>query len=488
MCESRRDFLRATSGAVLGLSACGLSSRAGTGAAIAPRQRMDVSQLTDTSPDILALKKAIGVMKTGLGPSDRRSWEAQAKIHGTFSAGFTSCQHGNWFFLPWHRGYLHFFEEIVRTLSGYADFALPYWDWSTSFQLPSLFWGAGNPLDNPARPGEPDSGRQVVQSSQISARDQARFVNSTVISTLLNQPDFETFAGLRVNAPGQMAGAGELEQTPHNFIHRWVGGDMVTGESPFDPIFWLHHCNVDRLWTEWVRKHPNGMPENDTAWTGTAFTDFCDGMGNPTTIKVAQTLKTTDLGYEYANPAPPTRARPVAAPGRTGLRSVAVSQPAARAEFENGCAVYRYTPPVNQMRDIRSVAENGIDERNTIVRMRMEGIRIPRNQNVVLQVHVNCELASRDLPITDPSYVRSSTFFYPHAMNGHDRSGHDTISFVTNVRPALGKLYADRRLSLDEPLKVVVIAEPLFPDSSRAWTGEVQEVSPQQISFEVVRR
>ncbi|MBV8312810.1 MAG: tyrosinase family protein [Planctomycetaceae bacterium] len=489
---TRRGFLRVTTGAISGLSLAGPTTRALGGVQQRIRQRKDVSQLNSSSPDIVALTTAVGKMKAGLGDGDRRNWEAQAQIHGTFTGGFTHCQHGNWYFLPWHRGYLYFFEEIVRQLSGDEDFALPYWDWSKDFKLPATFWGNGNPLNDPARPGQPDSGRAVNQNSEILPRDQARFVNKSVISTILNQPDFETFAGVQAN-PGVMAGAGELEQTPHNFIHRWVGGDMVTGESPFDPIFWLHHCSVDRLWTEWVRKHPTSMPENDPAWTGTAFNDFCDRAGNPTTISVQQTLKTTDLGYQYALPASPVNSRPATAPARAleksqGLRSVSPGQPGVGPEFRNGVAVYNYTPPGNQFEQFNQIIDNGIEVRKKIVRMRLQGIKIPSNQNVALQVHINCLLEKPDLPITDPSYVRSSTFFYPHIAKGQaGNAGHDTISFVMNVKPALGRLYGDRPLTSGEPLKVVVIAEPLFPNTDRAsWRGEVQEVSPERVYFETV--
>src|SRR5262249_50914262 len=148
----------------------------------AVRMRKDVSQLTATSPDIQAMKTAVGKMKAGLGDGDRRNWRAQAQVHGTFTGGFTHCQHGNWFFLPWHRGYLYFFEEIIRRLSGFDGFALPYWDWSKDFKLPSQFWGDDNPLNDPPRAGEPDSGRGVGPSSQISQREQARFVSRSVIA------------------------------------------------------------------------------------------------------------------------------------------------------------------------------------------------------------------------------------------------------------------------------------------------------------------
>jgi tyrosinase len=43
----------------------------------------------------------------------------------------------------------------------------------------------------------------------------------------------------------------------HNRVHVWIGGDMAPASSPNDPVFFLNHCNVDRLWTAWQQKHPN---------------------------------------------------------------------------------------------------------------------------------------------------------------------------------------------------------------------------------------
>jgi tyrosinase len=43
----------------------------------------------------------------------------------------------------------------------------------------------------------------------------------------------------------------------HNNVHVWVGGDMSLSSSPNDPVFFLHHCNVDRIWAAWQEKHPD---------------------------------------------------------------------------------------------------------------------------------------------------------------------------------------------------------------------------------------
>ena len=88
-------------------------------------------------PTTLAYAQAIQVMQAR-SPSDPTSWSYQAAMHATYAtpamADWNGCQHGNWFFLPWHRMYLYFFERIVRAAvraaGGPADFALPYWNYN----------------------------------------------------------------------------------------------------------------------------------------------------------------------------------------------------------------------------------------------------------------------------------------------------------------------------------------------------------------------
>src|SRR5207245_631947 len=72
-------------------------------------------------------------------PKDPTSWLYQANIHGTtdlpMQEGWAQCQHGSFFFFPWHRMYIYYFERILRKASGNPDFALPYWNYSLPSQL-----------------------------------------------------------------------------------------------------------------------------------------------------------------------------------------------------------------------------------------------------------------------------------------------------------------------------------------------------------------
>ena len=98
----------------------------------------------------------------------------------------------------------------------------------------------------------------------------------------------------------------------HNLIHNFSGGgnpnygkstepmniknpqngDMVNaGRTAFDPLFWGHHSNVDRLWAEWQKLHPKTDPDDP------------DDTLAPFTMTVADTLSISQLGYEYAQDA-----------------------------------------------------------------------------------------------------------------------------------------------------------------------------------------
>ncbi|HKF06150.1 MAG TPA: tyrosinase family protein, partial [Candidatus Sulfotelmatobacter sp.] len=80
--------------------------------------RRNIANLAPNDPVILAFKDAVQQMKN-LPSTNPLSWSAQVQVH------FDHCPHQNWWWLPWHRAYLLYFERICRKLSGHDDFALP---------------------------------------------------------------------------------------------------------------------------------------------------------------------------------------------------------------------------------------------------------------------------------------------------------------------------------------------------------------------------
>ena len=73
--------------------------------------RRNIANLAANDPIIQTYRDAVSKMQA-LPPGDGRNWTKQAEIHNNH------CVHGNWWFLPWHRAYLFYFEAICRKLTG----------------------------------------------------------------------------------------------------------------------------------------------------------------------------------------------------------------------------------------------------------------------------------------------------------------------------------------------------------------------------------
>jgi tyrosinase len=248
--------------------------------------RRDVSSLPATDPVLNSYRAAITAMKA-LPTTDPRNWINQANIHANF------CPHGNWLFLPWHREYLRRFEEICRQLANDNSFALPYWNWSKSPQIPGVFFDTTSSLYDASRSAQP--------TSTISAA----IVGPNAIETILDQTNFLLFgSGSILATDGQRTGAtyGQLEAGPHNSVHGFVGGNMgFVGLSPRDPIFWMHHNMIECIWIEWnwKRNNPN---TNDAAWTGRRFTEFSDRTGAPVSVTSFDMILYPLFLYRYDDP------------------------------------------------------------------------------------------------------------------------------------------------------------------------------------------
>jgi tyrosinase len=229
---------------------------------------------------------AVGVKKLrdlDVNLADPRSWTHLAKIHGAPDSeprppgvSWNLCHHTCWFFLPWHRVYLHHFEKIVRAAvvgeGGPADWALPYWDYSEprKRQLPPEFREPllnGNPnplyLDQGDRElGDGDLDVHVVDFGP--AEREPLFSYVTGGGTV---PGFGGPVGSRHRGGTN----GTLEVGPHGLVHDAIGGFMGAFETAgLDPIFWLHHCNIDRLWSKWLRIPGHHNPA-EGAWLDESF-------------------------------------------------------------------------------------------------------------------------------------------------------------------------------------------------------------------------
>jgi len=133
---------------------------------------------------------------------DRRLWTQlgflssgnQLPPNDTIKTYWQQCQHGSWYFLPWHRGYVLAFEAVVRDavvkLGGPADWAIPYWNYfkPNQNQLPPAFaspdWPDGqgdNPLFVAQRFGPNNDGNVFVPMDQVdqNALGDSQFIGAS---------------------------------------------------------------------------------------------------------------------------------------------------------------------------------------------------------------------------------------------------------------------------------------------------------------------
>lgn len=235
-----------------------------------------------------------------------RAWDLAAGVEGSPGEPqiWVTCPHSSSDeaandFLSWHRLYIWCFERIVEAAVG-QPFRLPYWDFNRDGSLPVEFVEPvngsqrGNPLFRPDRKSWINAfpNPQPMRGSNFSP------ANALAQPRLAYQSD---------NRPGFSL---MLEQAPHNNVHTAIGtadregnpiGMAVITTAARDPIFWLHHVNIDRLWESWRLADQNGDSRRDpTGNWRTQRHHFVSPDSRRVVLPTEFALRTRrNLGYEY---------------------------------------------------------------------------------------------------------------------------------------------------------------------------------------------
>jgi tyrosinase len=302
------------------------------------RTRKDVGLLPPGDETLLWYARAVARMQA-LPLNDPLGWRYQAAIHeyrdgadplanpgDVFPANadrnrfWNQCQHNSWFFLPWHRMYLLHFERIVARhvveLGGPAEWALPYWNYSrdanarllpAAFRNPTMADGTANPLYVEERHPLANQGRQFADPFDA---DPSFALNETDFSGT-GFGDASGFGGPQTDFNHGGGPSGMIDNVPHGAMHvaiaggpgGWMGGFNT---AALDPIFWLHHANIDRLWEVWLRQ-PGRRNPVQARWLRDTRFDFNAADGSVVTMIAESVLDTTapPLDYFYEDPGVP---------------------------------------------------------------------------------------------------------------------------------------------------------------------------------------
>ena len=264
--------------------------------------RLPLEEFVQNSVLLAALRKGVRAMKQRKA-SDPLSWFYQAAIHGVTDDAiadavkddpgvvnvfkkryWNQCPHdgeNSANFLPWHRGYTHYFEDILRMHTEEPSFSLPYWNYTEKanrkfpreYGIQHLDGNLSNetpdninPLFHPQRDfyftgyEHPFATGLPLLALSDDAVDISLPINSPVF---FGETEREGLGGGIADEDPSTRGL--LESYPHDQIHRAVGGILISpkGEeiagamatpptAGFDPIFSVHHSNIDRLWAQWA--------------------------------------------------------------------------------------------------------------------------------------------------------------------------------------------------------------------------------------------
>jgi Common central domain of tyrosinase len=349
--------------------------------------------------------------RSQVNPNDPRGWLFQANIHGTITGSDPSwnrCRHASWHFLSWHRAYVYYFERILREASGDPELTLPYWDWTDAAAqgLPAAFTDPQSPLFESQR-----SMNQAGTTLAPSIRSTA--IDALNLRTFLPAPGFSGFGV----ASSQGTGKGALEQPPHDGVHVLVGGDDGLMTDPRtaarDPIFWVHHCNVDRLWEVWLRKGGGRANPTASAWLNESISRLFDETGNAAPAVTASQLQTTaGLNYTYDKLTAPvaatgseTGATVVTEPGKTDVAATvektSVTNTPKNIEL-SGDKVKEITSKVG-------VTSATGDEKKIL--LRLQGVSVDRPTGSIYEVYLNLPTPPEEASSTSPHFVGVITLF-----------------------------------------------------------------------------
>lgn len=185
--------------------------------------------------------------RAALGSAFNNLWhngmiESNANLHDMH---FYNGIHWGPAFLPWHRDFLRKIEIALQGTD--SAISLPYWDWTRD-----------DSRDLDAEPwlsffgGRANSGGLFDHWTYVRNNSSGGW-ELPALDEIVTELEPTTFLDFR-----------RIETGSHVPGHTWTGGTMASGRSPLDLLFYLHHCNLDRLWSVWQLNHPNAVQYEHT--------------------------------------------------------------------------------------------------------------------------------------------------------------------------------------------------------------------------------
>lgn len=229
-------------------------------------------------------------------------WDLMVAMHVLFSTE----GHNGAFFLPWHRLFLMYIENHIRDTL-YPDFTLPYWDWSHSNDAAdpamSVVWGtrylggSHNPNNSNEGAPIPNGPFQGMRAHYMNDHPIRRGFNSSVTGSIppfINATVLQRLIELGKDSNWTWGDFSDAVEAEHNRVHIFIGGDMLSSNTACnDPVFYLHHTFIDKIW--WQRQQL--FPNEEYIGTHT-FSSSTSSQNN--TVDLTMNV-TSDFVFHYFN-------------------------------------------------------------------------------------------------------------------------------------------------------------------------------------------
>jgi tyrosinase len=490
---------------------------------------------TFNNTDLLWYAKGVGLMMTRQ-LNDPSSWWFYAAIHGEYlnEPGFPGwgsipappavpttpvpppnvqqtywdqCQHQSWYFPPWHRGYLIALEAQIRaaviSLNGPASWALPYWDYLApnqdaippAFTQPALPDGTRNALYVAARYGPNNDGNIFIPEPPVN---QACMSNTIYTGSDANTPA-PGFGGRQTGFWHGGGQSGNLESNPHNLVHVFTGGDegimSYPGTAAIDPIFYLHHCNIDRMWAVW--NETNSNPDNNPNWSkgpaNNGQNQFIMPMpdGTAWVFQPSDVTSLSQVSYTYDTMQP---AAPVPAPYGLTQRLTRLGAPAEAARVTAGASMNTKTElmgasataipikgdgvttsvkldPTVRRKVSASLTEASAAAPPDRVYLSLENVRGTRD-GTALSVYVN--LPEDANPADHPDHLAGAVGLFglrTATLADREHAG-GGLNFTLDITKIVDTLHLENALDADS-LQVRIVPYQTLPDQAEITVGRV---------------
>ena len=290
---------------------------------------------------------------------------------------------------------------------------------------------------------------------------------------------------------GVIFGSGQLESGPHAHIHsEFIKGNMeCPATAALDPIFWVHHANIDRLWSMWMKRHKDATPSPNCQidcidknpppireWLISPVGRFYNADGNAANPQVCSLLNTFDSnvfngGYHYDDDSDPivfgecTIMKRTNSPGYWVKGEVGNDKIARINES--------VTVKISDFTTIPQTLSNSL--KALLTKIKMKGadpspalllnieVEKPANPQTSVRVFINAPQNPAQLPISNPAYVAAFTFFEcAGGIHQHDGEGMNVESrkFTFDVTDTILQLSESKPFTFEEAT-VSICPKPL---------------------------